>query len=68
MMKLRLSILTVLVIWAIQQLMMQLGGTGSEPSILSDTPFEALGPAVSALKAQEPGVVYARLPYAIEMR
>ena len=52
----------------IQQLMMQLGGTGSEPSILSDTPFEALGPAVSALKAQEPGVVYARLPYSIEMR
>lgn len=51
-----------------QQLLMQFGGTGSEPSILSDTPFEALGPAVSALKAHEPGVVYARLPYAIEMR
>ena len=48
--------------------MMQLGGTGSEPSILADTPFEALGPAVSALKAQEPGVVYARLPYSIELR
>jgi len=51
-----------------QQLVLQLSGTGSEPSILADTPFEALGPAVSALKANQPGVVYARLPYALDIR
>ena len=51
-----------------QQLMMQLSGTGSEPTILSDTPFAALGPAVSALKANQPGIVYARLPYALDIR
>ena len=50
-----------------EQLMMQFG-TYNEPSILSGTPFEALGPAVSALKANQPGVAYARLPYALEIR
>lgn len=50
-----------------QQILMQFGNS-SEPSILSDTPFEALGPAVSTLKANEPGVVYARLPYALDIR
>lgn len=50
-----------------QQLMMQLGGA-EEPTVLSDTPFEALGPAVASLKANQPGVVYARLPYSLEIR
>ena len=50
-----------------QQILMQFGNS-SEPSILADTPFEALGPAVSTLKANEPGVVYARLPYAFDLR
>ena len=50
-----------------EQLVMQFGGS-DEPSILSGTPFEALGPAVSALKANQPGVPYARIPYAMEIR
>jgi protease-4 len=51
----------------IEQLMVQFGSS-DEPSILADTPFEALGPAVSALKANQPGVAYARLPYALDIR
>ena len=51
-----------------QQLMMQFGSTTDEPSILTGTPFEALGPAVASLKANQPGVIYARLPYAMDIR
>ena len=51
-----------------QQLLMQFGSHQDEPTILSGTPFEALAPAVAALKANQPGVVYARLPYALEIR
>ena len=51
----------------IQQLMMQFGA-GEEPSILSGTPFEGMGKAVEALKANQPGVAYARLPYALEIQ
>ena len=47
---------------------MQLGSLDDEPSILSDTPFEALGPAIASLKANQPGVLYARLPYAMDIR
>ena len=50
-----------------EQLALQLGGP-EEPSILSGTPFQALGSAVEALKANQPGVLYARLPYAMEIR
>lgn len=50
-----------------QELMLQIG-SNDEPSILADTPFEALGPAVSALKANQPGVAYARMPYALDIR
>lgn len=50
-----------------QELMLQMG-SNDEPSILADTPFEALGPAVSALKANQPGVAYARMPYALDIR
>ena len=52
----------------LQQFMLSFGSTPEEPYILADTPFEGLGKAVSALKAGEPGVVYARLPYAMEIR
>ncbi len=52
----------------IQELMLSFGSSTEEPSILADTPFEGLGKAVSALKAREPGVVYARLPYAMDIR
>lgn len=51
-----------------QQILMQLGSLDDEPSILSDTPFEALGPAIASLKANQPGVLYARLPYAMDIR
>ena len=51
----------------VEQLVMQFGKS-DEPTILSGTPFEALGPAVSALKANQPGVPYARIPYAMEIR
>ena len=52
----------------VEEFMSSLGQRYEEPSILSGTPFEALGKAVGALKAQEPGLVYARLPYALEIR
>ena len=51
-----------------QQLMLSFGGIPEEPTLLADTPFEGLSKAVSALKAREPGVVYARLPYAMEIK
>ncbi len=51
----------------IQQIMMQFG-SGEEPSILSGTPFEGMGKAVEALKANQPGKVYVRLPYALEIQ
>ena len=50
-----------------QQLILSFGRS-EEPAILADTPFAGLSKAVSALKAREPGVVYARLPYAMEIR
>ena len=51
-----------------QELMLQLGQTTEEPTILSGTPFAGLAPAVTSLKANEPGKVYARLPYALDIR
>ena len=50
-----------------QQLMLEFG-SNNEPSILNDTPFQALAPAVEALKPNQPGTAYARLPYALEIR
>ena len=51
-----------------EQLMMMLSGRQEEPSILSGTPFEFFGRALSTLKGNEPTQVYARLPYDIEIR
>ena len=51
-----------------EEMMIGLGKAPQNPGILSGTPFEALGKAVGELKAQEPGRVYARLPYALEIR
>ena len=51
-----------------EQLMEQMGQTGSEPYILSGTPFEGLSKAVEALKPGTPGQAYARLPYALDIR
>lgn len=51
-----------------EEMMLSFGKGGREPGILSGTPFEALGKAVGSLKAREPGRVYARLPYALDIR
>ena len=51
-----------------EQLMMMISGQQEEPSILSGTPFEFFGRALSTLKDNEPMQVYARLPYDIEIR
>ncbi len=51
-----------------EQLMQMLSGQQEEPSILSGTPFEFFGRALSTLKDNEPTQVYARLPYDIEIR
>ena len=51
-----------------EQFMMMLSGQQEEPSILSGTPFEFFGRALSTLKDNEPTQVYARLPYDIEIR
>ena len=51
-----------------EQLSMMLGRGMEEPTVLSGTPFEAMGKEVERLGASEPSAVYARLPYSIEMR
>ena len=52
----------------VEELMASFGKLPEEPSILSGTPFEAMGESISAIRASEPAKVYARLPYAIEIR
>ena len=51
-----------------EQLMNMFSGGREEPSILADTPFEALGKSLRNLRENEPTQVYARLPYDIEIR
>ena len=51
-----------------QQLMQMLYGQKDEPSVLSGTPFEALGKTLSGLKENQPTQVYARIPYDIDIR
>ena len=51
-----------------ETIMQQIGSMREEPSILSGTPFEGLGWQLKTLKKGQPGVVYARLPYALEIR
>ena len=51
-----------------QQLMLMLYGQKDEPSVLSGTPFEALGKTLSCLKENQPTQVYARIPYDIDIR
>ena len=52
-----------------EQLMMSFGQSPEGPSILSGTPFQALEPAIRALQqGGRPERVYARLPYALEIR
>ena len=51
-----------------EQLMQLFYGGKEAPSILSGTPFEVFGKALSALKDNDHPQVYARLPYDIEIR
>ena len=51
-----------------QQLSMALGQGNEEPTILSGTPFEAMGPAIQQLTSNKPTSAYARLPYDIEIQ
>lgn len=53
----------------LEELMASFGQAPEQPSILAGTPFEALGQSVRALQnGQGPVTVYARLPYAMEIR
>ena len=51
-----------------QQLMMTFGQNNEEPTILTGTPFEAMGKAVERLGASQPSAVYARMPYDLEIQ
>ena len=51
-----------------EQLMQMFGSRKEAPSILSGTPFEALGKTLSKLRDNEPTQVYARLPFDVEIR
>ena len=51
-----------------EQLMSSFGKSQQEPSVLSGTPFAGMAGSLLELKKQQPGVVYARLPYAFDIR
>ena len=51
-----------------QQLSMVFGQSTEEPSILSNTPFQAMAPAIQQLTSNKPTAVYARLPYDITIQ
>ena len=51
-----------------EQLMVSMGQTLEEPSILSDTPFKSLEGAVKKITASQPTEVYARMPYDIVLK
>ena len=50
-----------------EELLMSFGKT-QEPSILADTPFAGMEKGLEALKSQETGLIYARMPYALDIR
>ena len=52
----------------LEELMQSVGQGAEEPTVLAGTPFEGLGRSLAVLKAQQPGAVYARLPYSIEIK
>ena len=51
-----------------EQILSAMGQSPEEPTILSGTPFKAMGSAVEKLLNSEPSAVYARMPYSIEIR
>ncbi len=53
---------------SMEQIMMMIGGEKEAPSILADTPFEALGRSLDGIREGRPGQAYARLPYDIVIR
>jgi protease-4 len=50
-----------------QELMLSFGDS-QEPYILSGTPFAGMEKGLEALKSQKTGLIFARLPYALEIR
>ena len=53
---------------SMEQIMRMIGGEKEAPSILADTPFEALGRSLDGIREGRPGQAYARLPYDIVIR
>lgn len=51
-----------------QQLMMTFGQGMEEPTILSGTPFHAMGKDIDRMTTSAPSLVYARIPYDIEIK
>ena len=51
-----------------EQLSMIIGQGSEEPTILSGTPFEAMGKAVESLTDNTPSAAYARMPYDLVIR
>ena len=51
----------------VQELLMSFGNT-DEPSILAGTPFAGMEKGLEALKSQKTGLIYARMPYALDIR
>ncbi len=51
-----------------QQVMLAFGQNNEEPQILEGTPFQGLYKALVELRGKQPGVVFAQLPYALEIR
>ena len=52
----------------LEEMLAAFGQKPEEPSILSGTPFAGMGKAVSALQSGDPARIYARLPYAYEIK
>ena len=51
-----------------EEFMMSFGQTPQEPYVLADTPFAGIAKAAQSLTKEQPGAVYARLPYMLEIR
>ena len=51
-----------------EEMMLSFGKTTEEPTILAGTPFAAMGKALGSAVKGNPAVVYARMPYSLEIK
>ena len=51
-----------------EEMMLSFGQTNEEPTILAGTPFAAMGKALGSAVKGNPAVVYARMPYSLEIK